>query len=165
MRARTIFVVFRPADSGRTEYVLGADAMKRLLACFLSVALVALGKPGLAQPKTELSTITMDAVGGKSAVGLRIELYDVSSDKPRRVAQAVTGEDGRAFLFKGGPIPMATYELRFQTAEYFTRQGVAVGDPPSLDYVVVRFTVTDPAGHYHVPLIFTPSGYTTYRGS
>jgi hydroxyisourate hydrolase len=139
--------------------------MKRLLGCLLSAALVTASGPALAQPKTELSTITMDAVGGKSAVGLRVELFDVSSGKPRQVAEAVTGEDGRAFLLKGGPIPTATYELRFQTAEYFLKQGVAVGDPPGLDYVVVRFTVTDPAGHYHVPLIFTPSSYTTYRGS
>jgi hydroxyisourate hydrolase len=139
--------------------------MKRLLGCLLAAAAVTVGGPMAAQPRTELSTITMDAVGGKAAAGLRIELYDVSSDKPRRIAEAVTGEDGRAFLLKGGPIPPATYELRFQTAEYFLGQGVAVGDPPALDYVVVRFTVTDPAGHYHVPLIFTPSGYTTYRGS
>ena len=136
-----------------------------LRAALLAVTLVAASGPLVAQPRTELSTITMDAVGGKAAVGLRIELYDVSSDKPRQVAEAVTGEDGRAFLLKDGPIPPATYELRFQTAEYFLKQGVGVGDPPALDYVVVRFTVTDPAGHYHVPLIFTPSGYTTYRGS
>lgn len=139
--------------------------MKRLIACFLSLVLVAAGGPSIAQPKTEISTITMDAVGGKVAVGLKIELYDVSSGQPRRVAEAVTGQDGRAFLLKAGPIPPAIYELHFQTAEYFAGQGVAVGDPPGLDYVVVRFTVTDPAGHYHVPLIFTPTGYTTYRGS
>jgi hydroxyisourate hydrolase len=139
--------------------------MKCLAAYFLTVALVAVSAPSVAQPKTELSTITMDAVAGKSAVGLRIELYEIAADKARRVAQAVTGEDGRAFLLKGGPIPPAIYELRFQTSEYFIKQGVAVGDPPGLDYVVVRFTVTDPAGHYHVPLIFTPTGYTTYRGS
>jgi len=139
--------------------------MQRLLGCLLAIALVAAGIPLAAQPATELSTIAMDAVGGKVAAGLRVELYDVSSDVPRRIAEALTGEDGRAFLLKAGPIPPATYELRFQTAEYFLKQGVAVGDPPALDYVVVRFTVSDPAGHYHVPLIFTPSGYTTYRGS
>jgi hydroxyisourate hydrolase len=131
----------------------------------LSLALVAAGGPLGAQSRTEISTIAMDGVGGKVATGLRVGLYDVSSDKPRQVAEAVTGEDGRAFLLKAGPIPAATYELHFQTAEYFLKHGVAVGDPPAIDYVVVRFTVADPNGHYHVPLIFTPSGYTTYRGS
>ena len=143
--------------------------MKRFLGGFLApllaVALVAARGSLVAQPRTELSTIAMDAVGGKVAVGMCIELYDVSSDKPRKIAESVTGEDGRAVLLKAGPILPATYELHFQTADYFLQQGVSVGDPPVLDYVVVRFTVVDPAGHYHVPLIFTPSGYTTYRGS
>ncbi|PWT81250.1 MAG: hydroxyisourate hydrolase [Acidobacteria bacterium] len=137
----------------------------RFLASLVAVTVVAASGSLVAQPRTELSTITMDAVSGKAAVGLRIELYEVSSEKPRQIAEAVTGEDGRAVLLKAGPIPPATYELRFQTAEYFLKEGVSVGDPPALDYVVVRFTVTDPAGHYHVPLIFTPWGYTTYRGS
>ena len=82
-----------------------------------------------------------------------------------RVAQALTGDDGRATLLSSGPIPVGLYELRFQTADYFRRQGVAVGNPAMLDMVVVRFSITDPTGHYHVPLIFTPTGYTTYRGS
>ncbi len=139
--------------------------MTRLLSLLSLVVLAATASAAGAQPGTELSTITMDAVGGKSAVGLKVELYDVSGDKPRLVSEAVTGNDGRAFLLKGGPIPLATYELHFMTSDYFTRQGVGVGNPATLDYVVVRFTVTDPAGHYHVPLIFTPTGYTTYRGS
>jgi len=82
--------------------------MKRLLAPLLGFTLVAAGGSLVAQPRTELSTITMDAVGGKAAVGLRIELFDVSSDKPRQIAEAVTGEDGRAFLLKAGTIPPAT---------------------------------------------------------
>jgi hydroxyisourate hydrolase len=107
----------------------------------------------------------MDGVGGKSAVGMTVELYAVSTDKPRLVTRAETGGDGRALMVKGGPLPLETYELHFQLADYFARQGIATGEPPVFDYVKVRFSVTDPAGHYHVPLICTPSQYTTYRGS
>ena len=139
--------------------------MKRLVSCLALLTLMAFGGASLAQPKNDLSTIAMDAVGGKVAVGMAIELYTLGDAAPRKIAQAVTGDDGRATLLASGPIPVGLYELRFQTADYFRKQGVAVGDPAMLDMVVVRFSVTDPTGHYHVPLIFTPTGYTTYRGS
>ena len=48
---------------------------------------------------------------------------------------------------------------------YFARRGVALTDPPFLDEIVIRFGIADPAGHYHVPLLLSPYGYSTYRGS
>jgi hydroxyisourate hydrolase len=144
--------------------VKGND-MKRFLSCLAFLALMAVGGVSLAQPKNDLSTIALDAVGGKVAVGMTVELYVLGDAAPRKLAQAVTGDDGRATLLPSGPIPAGTYELRFRTADYFRKEGVAVGDPAMLDTVLVRFSITDPTGHYHVPLIFTPTGYTTYRGS
>jgi hydroxyisourate hydrolase len=119
----------------------------------------------MADGQGDLSTIVMDGVSGKTAVGVVVEVYALGDGAPRKVAQAVTGADGRAALIESGPLRTDVYELRFQTADYFRSQGVAVGEPAVLDMVVVRFSITEPTGHYHIPLICTPSGYTTYRGS
>jgi hydroxyisourate hydrolase len=125
----------------------------------------AIARPGSAQSVGDVSTIAMNAVSGRAAAGMTVELYEVSGDTLRLAAQASTGEDGRATLIASGPLPLGSYELRFQMAEYFRREGVFVGEPAVIDYAPVRFSITDPRGHYHVPLICTPSGYTTYRGS
>jgi len=133
-------------------------------------ALIALSQPGHAQsapPKApgDLSTIVMNAVSGQAAVGMIVELYETSGAKPRKVTQVLTGEDGRAELIASGPLPLGTYELRFQVAEYFRKQNVGVGDPPFLDIVPLRFSITEPQAHYHIPLLCTPWSYSTYRGS
>ena len=62
-------------------------------------------------------------------------------------------------------MPIGTYELRFAVAPYFAARGVALADPPFLDVVPIRFSVAEPEGHYHVPLVMTPWSYATYRGS
>jgi 2-oxo-4-hydroxy-4-carboxy-5-ureidoimidazoline decarboxylase len=62
-------------------------------------------------------------------------------------------------------VPIGTYELRFQVSAYFTAQGVAMSDPPFLDVVPLRFGAAEPEQHLHVPLLVTPWGITTYRGS
>jgi hydroxyisourate hydrolase len=107
----------------------------------------------------------INAVSGGSAAGMIIELYEISGAKPRKIIQVSTGEDGRADLISSRPLPLGKYELRFQVGDYFRKQSVAASDPALLDFVPIRFSITDPAEHYHVPLICTPSGYTTYRGS
>jgi 5-hydroxyisourate hydrolase len=57
------------------------------------------------------------------------------------------------------------YELVFHVAEYFRKQGMELPDPPFLDQVVIRFGIADTGQHYHVPLLVSPYGYSTYRGS
>jgi 5-hydroxyisourate hydrolase-like protein (transthyretin family) len=54
--------------------------------------------------------------------------------------------------------------LRFQVGDYFRGRGAPLADPPFLDMVPVQFTVAEPEGHYHVPLLVTPWSYSTYRG-
>ncbi|MEI6723172.1 MAG: hydroxyisourate hydrolase, partial [Betaproteobacteria bacterium] len=78
-----------------------------------------------------------------------------------------TNKDGRTDtpLIAGRPVPIGTYELRFAVAGYFKSRGVALADPPFLDVVPIRFAVAEAEGHYHVPLVMTPWGYATYRGS
>jgi hydroxyisourate hydrolase len=115
--------------------------------------------------KGDLSTIVMNVVSGGIAQGMTIELYEVSGENPRKVAQVATGADGRADVIASGPLPLGKYELRFLVGDYLRKQGTAAGNPAFLDFVPIRFAITDPTGHYHIPLIFWPWGYTTYRGS
>lgn len=142
--------------------------MKNFVLALTAAAALAISSPSHAQPAKppgDLSTIVVNAVSGGSAAGMTIELYEVSGEKPHKVTQVSTDEDGRVDLIASGPLPLGKYELRFQVGDYFRRMNVPVGDPAFLDFVPIRFSITDPAGHYHVPLICTPWGYTTYRGS
>ena len=62
-------------------------------------------------------------------------------------------------------MPIGNYELRFKVADYFASKNVPLSDPPFLDSIPLRFSVADPEGHLHVPLLVTPWSYATYRGS
>ncbi|MEE7459068.1 OHCU decarboxylase [Methylorubrum populi] len=115
-----------------------------------------------------LSTHVLDTVAGRPAAGVVVELAEfVAPDEAVIVARTVTNADGRtdAPLIGGRPVPIATYELRFQVGDHFRRSGIALPEPAFLDVVPIRFGVAEPEGHYHVPLVATPWSYQTYRGS
>src|SRR3954469_25773681 len=109
-----------------------------------------------------LSTHVLDTARGLPAAGIAIELR-IGGELTCR---AVTNRDGRTEepLLSGDTIPIGVYELTFHAADYFRAAGIALPDPPFLDQVVIRFGVADTAGHYHVPLLLSPYGYSTYRG-
>jgi 2-oxo-4-hydroxy-4-carboxy-5-ureidoimidazoline decarboxylase len=113
-----------------------------------------------------LSTHVLDTRSGKPAVGVSVELYELSGER-RPVASAVTNSDGRtdAPLISGRPLPIARYELLFYVADYFAALAVPQDDPPFLDVVPVEFSIAHPEGDYHVPLLVTPWSYAVYRGS
>jgi 5-hydroxyisourate hydrolase len=75
--------------------------------------------------------------------------------------------DGRTDqpLVSGDLLATGVYELTFHAGDYFRATGVTLTVPPFLDEVVVRFGVADPHGSYHVPLLLSPYGYSTYKGS
>jgi 5-hydroxyisourate hydrolase len=98
-----------------------------------------------------LSTHVLDTVRGRPAAGVAIELR-----RGDEVVRATTNEDGRARLLED--TPAGDYELTFAVGDYF-------GERAFLDRVPVRFTISDPAAHYHVPLLVSPWSYSTYRGS
>jgi len=114
-----------------------------------------------------LSTHVLDTHAGRPAVGVAIELYEFAGDRAHRIATATTNADGRTDtpLIGGRPLPSGRYELRFAVGDHFRSRGIEQGDPPFLDIVPLRFSIVEPEGHYHVPLLCTPWSYSTYRGS
>jgi 2-oxo-4-hydroxy-4-carboxy-5-ureidoimidazoline decarboxylase len=115
-----------------------------------------------------LSTHVLDTHSGRPAAGIPVELTELSDlGQPRVVARAVTNSDGRTDqpLIGGRPVPIGRYELTFRVGAYFADRGVPVSDPPFLDRIPLHFSVSEPEGHLHVPLLVTPWSYATYRGS
>jgi 5-hydroxyisourate hydrolase len=112
-----------------------------------------------------LTTHVLDTASGKPAAGLKVELYRVGKDE-QPVASAKTNADGRMDepLLEGAAFTAGIYELRFHVGDYL-RQGARLADPLFLDVVPVRFGVSAADEHHHVPLLLSPHGYTTYRGS
>jgi 2-oxo-4-hydroxy-4-carboxy-5-ureidoimidazoline decarboxylase len=115
-----------------------------------------------------LSTHVLDNHNGKPASGIEIVLTELSElGASRVVTRAITNSDGRTDtpLIGGRPVPIGRYELKFAVGKYFAARGVPMSDPPFLDEIPLRFAVSEPEGHLHVPLLVTPWSYATYRGS
>ncbi len=115
-----------------------------------------------------LSTHVLDNHSGRPAPDIEVELVELAAlGENRVVTRAVTNHDGRTDqpLIGGRPLPIGRYELRFAVGKYFRDRGVPLSDPPFLDDVPLRFAISEPEGHYHVPLLVTPWSYSTYRGS
>jgi 2-oxo-4-hydroxy-4-carboxy-5-ureidoimidazoline decarboxylase len=115
-----------------------------------------------------LSTHVLDTHSGQPAVDVPIELWELSRQGENRLLwRGVTNRDGRTDtpLIAGRPVPIGSYELHFSIGGYFAARGVPLSDPPFLDVVPIRFSVANPEGHYHVPLVVSPWSYSTYRGS
>jgi 5-hydroxyisourate hydrolase len=112
-----------------------------------------------------LTTHVLDTARGVPAAGLRVTLDRLSGGGRERVAEAVTNADGRtdAALLPRERFAPGVYELTFHAGDYLRAAGAALTDPPFLGEVPVRFGME--AGHYHVPLLLSPFGYSTYRGS
>ena len=120
------------------------------------------------QVQGRLSTHVLDTHSGKPAAGIAVELIELSDlGESRIVTRAVTNADGRTDqpLIHGRPVPIGRYELIFSVGSYFARRQVSMSDPPFLDQIPLRFSVSDPEGHLHMPLLVTPWSYATYRGS
>ncbi|MCP3367891.1 2-oxo-4-hydroxy-4-carboxy-5-ureidoimidazoline decarboxylase [Bradyrhizobium cajani] len=115
-----------------------------------------------------LSTHVLDNHTGKPASGVAVELVELAKlGDSRVIARAVTNADGRTDqpLIGGRPLPIGRYELKFSVGQYFAERSVPMSDPPFLDEIPLRFAISEPEGHYHVPLLVTPWSYSTYRGS
>jgi 2-oxo-4-hydroxy-4-carboxy-5-ureidoimidazoline decarboxylase len=122
---------------------------------------------GVPQVNGRLSTHVLDVHAGRPAAGMAVELYELAGDRYYRTTIAITNADGRTDrpLISDRPLPIGRYELRFHVGDHFRSRGIEAGDPPFLDVVPLRFSIAEPEGHYHVPLLCTPWSYSTYRGS
>ena len=108
-----------------------------------------------------LTTHALDQMCGAGAAGLRVRLSGASLAAPVEIA---LDQSGRGVLLEAN-LQAGRYELVFHVAEYHRARGVALPDPPFLDEVTIAFGVADPDRHCHVPLLLSPYGYSTYRGS
>ncbi len=121
--------------------------------------------PGMPPVAGGLSTHVLNTAQGRPGAGIRVEVFELDDGGATLRNSAVTDADGRVarLLDDGGPLRIGRYELHFHLGDAFA--GLAAADPPYLDVVPVRIAVAEAEAHYHVPLLASPYGYTTYRGS
>ena len=116
-----------------------------------------------------LTTHVIDIAQGRGAAGLTVDLYGggLGVDDWDLLSQHRTTPEGRtaAWLVEDGKLTRGSYELRFHLGDYFARSEILGSSAAFFRTARVRFLVSDPDTHYHVPLLAAPWGYTTYRGS
>jgi 5-hydroxyisourate hydrolase len=114
-----------------------------------------------------LTTHMLDVTSGKPAEGVHIDFSVADGESYRSIRSVVTNADGRNAepLLTEQTMKVGQYQLVFHIAEYFTRLGTVLPNPPFLDKAVIQFGIADATSHYHVPLLASPWSYTTYRGS
>jgi 5-hydroxyisourate hydrolase len=106
-----------------------------------------------------LSTHVLDTARGRPAAGVPVRLERADGGPP--LAEAVTGEDGRIAALGPADLAAGAYRVVFDTGAYFAQAGQRGFYPE----VAISFLVEAADGHYHVPLVLSPFGYATYRGS
>ncbi len=115
-----------------------------------------------------LTTHVLDTAHGQPGRGIKVRLFRVGPGAGRElVVETATNADGRCDqpLLQGDALTVGTYCLEFDAGAYFREQSVALPEPAFLDVIAIDFGIADPDAHYHVPLLVSPFGYTTYRGS
>ncbi len=116
-----------------------------------------------------LTTHVLDTTHGCPGAGIRVRLYSESAGEGRLllVWEGVTNADGRCAepLLSGERMKKGIHQLAFEVGAYFRAKGVASPDPAFLETVRISFGIADADAHYHVPLLVSPYGYSTYRGS
>jgi 5-hydroxyisourate hydrolase len=113
-----------------------------------------------------ITTHVLDTAAGRPGADIAIELERIEHGVWHLVGGGVTDQDGRLrTLTPAGPVAPGTYRLRFQTGAYLAAQDAVPGRPPFFPVVEIQFNVVDGDQHFHVPLLLSPFGYSTYRGS
>ena len=112
-----------------------------------------------------LTTHILDQASGKPAADVVVRVSRREGDIVRKLAEFRTDADGRARLVAGEALEIGGYRLEFAIGDHFKASGLTVSDPPFLDVVVIDFAVNSLEQHWHVPLLVSPYGYSTYRGS
>jgi 5-hydroxyisourate hydrolase len=110
----------------------------------------------------KLTTHVLDTALGRPAAGLKIEVW-----RGTLLKTITTNSDGRADapLLEGAAFKVGQYELRFYAGDYLRALGMNLSEPLFLDIIPIHFGIADASQHFHVPLLLSPYGYSTYRGS
>jgi len=114
--------------------------------------------------KSPITTHVLDTSLGRPAVGVPVKLEtEDQTGEWKEIARGETNEDGRVMDLLPENVMLITgiYRLTFETVRYFQIQKVQTFYP----YISIVFEIHDPTAHYHVPLLLSPYGYSTYRGS
>ncbi len=140
--------------------LLGTGSAMLALAAFGNRVALAAGSPGL-------TTHVLDTANGKPAEGVKIEFSVLEGSTYKLIKTVHTNADGRNAepLLTPETMKVGQYQLVFYLAEYYTKLGTVLPNPPFLDKAVIQFGMADAASHYHVPVLASPWSYTTYRGS
>ena len=112
----------------------------------------------------KLTTHILDTAHGCPAGGVGVRLFDSNN---RLLVEATTNADGRVDqpLLSSTSMKSGKYRLEFDAGSYFKAKGVQLDATPFLDVITLCFGIGDADAHYHVPLLVSPYGYSTYRGS
>ena len=117
----------------------------------------------------KLTTHVLDTAHGCPGKGIALRLYKCGAKgkKDTLLAKFKTNSDGRcdAPILSGKDMKTGAYRLEFDVGAYFKAKGVKLPTTPFLDVVTLQFGIADAGAHYHVPLLVSPYGYSTYRGS
>ena len=118
-------------------------------------------------PNGFLTTHVLDTARGLPAAGMEIELFRLATTGPVLLNSMVTNEDGRTDrpILPADDFETGQYELVFHAGAYLDATGTPAEDPRFLSTIPIWFGISDPDSHYHVPLLISPFGYSTYRGS
>ena len=111
---------------------------------------------------SQLTTHVLDTTKGKPARDVRLSLYRQQNEDWKEISIGSSDQDGRVMglLNKDALLDPGIYKIRFETGEYFDKQGIQSFYP----FVEIIFNITT-REHYHIPLLISPHGYSTYRGS
>ena len=114
---------------------------------------------------TKLTTHCLDTFSGKPAKGIKVDVYSIS-EKREKINSITLNDNGRADkpLIEGENFKEGQYELVFFVGDYF-KKITELPKTPFLNEVVIKFGISNPKEHYHIPLLVSPWSYSTYRGS
>jgi len=115
-----------------------------------------------------LTTHVLDISSGKPAETIKIELFKLIEGSMQKINEIHTNSDGRSpnpLLNDDNDDNKGVYELHFHAGDYFENRNIKLPDIKFLDIIIIRFGINDASSHYHVPLLVSHYGYSTYRGS
>ncbi|MEM9124131.1 MAG: hydroxyisourate hydrolase [Pseudomonadota bacterium] len=114
-----------------------------------------------------LTTHVLDTARGCPAAGMKISLYALTNETRQKLSETKTNADGRTNdpILPQDQFKTGMYELVFHAGQYLRTTDQATEDPLFLDQIPIRFGMSDANAHYHVPLLLSPYGYSTYRGN